>query len=161
MRHPLVEKLKVQLKAFMHELHVDIPKQLQYARSLGDLSENAEYKMTKERQLYVESRIKHLEDLVQNLQGLNLDNLPEDRIAYGTRVTIEDLETGEEKTYLLAFDGEDPLFKKDGDIVVTMGSPIARALAGKREGDEVKVRLPKGVFDWEIIEIETFKQLVD
>jgi len=160
MKHPLIEKLSVQLKEFMRELHVEIPELLKHARSLGDLSENAEYEMTKERQLFVESRIKQLEDLIQKLQGINLDNLPQDRAAYGSRVKVEDLDSGEEKSYLLVFPGEDPAYKNPGDILVTMGSPVSQALCGKQEGDDVSVRLPKGNFEWEIIELKTFDELV-
>ncbi len=157
----MIEKLSVQLKTFMHELHVDIPAQLRFARSLGDLSENAEYKMTKERQLFVESRIKQLEDLMKQLQGMNLSKLPADRVAYGSRVTVEDINSGEEKIYLLVFPGEDPAHKRESDILVTMGSPVAQSLFGKREGDEVNVKLPKGNFEWEILELKTFGELAN
>lgn len=155
MKHPLLDKITVQLKELMRELTVDIPKQLEFARSLGDLSENAEYKMTKERQLFVESRIKHLEELLKRIQNLNLDSLPHDRVAYGSRVTVCDVNTDEEKTYLLVFPGEDPPYKKPDDILVTMGSPIALALVGKEEGDSVKAKLPKGVYEWEIVGLQT------
>jgi transcription elongation factor GreA len=156
MKHPLVDKLKAQIKAYMYELTVDLPKQLEYALSLGDLSENAEFEMAKERQLFVESRILQLEKLLNRLQSINLDGLPEDRIAYGSRVTIEDLDSGEHKTYLIVFDGEDPVHKKENDILVTVESPIARALFGKKIGAEIQVHLPKGSFDWEVIDLVTF-----
>lgn len=159
MKHPLAEKLKKQLKQYMYELTVDIPKQLEYAISLGDLSENAEYEMTKERQLFVESRVAQLEKLLNQIQSMNIDNLPTDRIAYGSRVTIEDMDTEEQKTYIIVLDGEEPVYKREQDVLVTVGSPIARALFGKKEGDDVQVRLPKGVFDWEIIDVVTFSEL--
>lgn len=159
MRHPLIDKLRTQIKEYMYELTVEIPKQLEYALSLGDLSENAEYEMTKERQLFVESRIMQLEKLLNRLKSINLDGLPEDRVAYGSRVTIEDLDSGEQKTYLIVFDGEEPAHKQNGDILVTVESPIARALFGKIKGSEIQVALPKGHFDWEIIDLVTFPQL--
>ena len=68
MKHPLIDKLKGEMKKYMYELTVEIPKQLEYAISLGDLSENAEYEMTKERQLFVESRLAQLEKLMNRLQ---------------------------------------------------------------------------------------------
>lgn len=160
MKHPLIEKLTIQLKELMRELTVDIPKQLEFARSLGDLSENAEYKMTKERQLFVESRIKNVEDLLQKIQGLNLDGLPRDKAAYGSRVRICDVNTDEEKSYLLVFPGEEPSYKKSNDTLVTMGSPIALSICGKESGETVRVRLPKGTFEWEILEIETLYDLI-
>lgn len=158
MKHPLIDKLKGEMKKYMYELTVEIPKQLEYAISLGDLSENAEYEMTKERQLFVESRLAQLEKLMNRLQSVNLDSLPEDKIAYGSRVTIEDLDTEEERTYIIVFDGEEPDFKEEGDILVTVGSPIARAMFGKKAGAEIQVHLPKGVFDWEILKVTTFPQ---
>lgn len=157
----MMEKLKKQLKALMYELTVEIPKQLEFARSLGDLSDNAEYKMTKERQLYVESRIKQVEELVTMMRGINLENLPADRIAYGSRVTVEDIDSGELRTFVLVFDGETPDYQQPGDVLVTVGSPIAQSLFGKREGNDVRVRLPKGSFEWEIIEIQTFPELIE
>lgn len=159
MIHPLVDKLKSQIKKYMYELTVEIPEQLEHALSLGDLSENAEYDMAKERQLFVESRIYQLEKLLNRLKTINLDGLPEDRVAYGSRVTIEDLESGEEKTYLIVFDGEEPPHKTDKDILVTVESPVARALFGKKIGAEVQVHLPKGSFDWEITDLVTFSEL--
>jgi transcription elongation factor GreA len=160
MRHPLADKLAVQLKELMYELTVTIPKALEFARSLGDLSENSEYKMAKERQLLVESRIKITEELIQKIQGLNIDKLPKNRIAYGSRVMIEDINSGEEKSFLLVFPGEDPPFKKSKDILVTLGSPIAQALFGKQEGETIKVKLPKGTFEWEITDKETLHDIL-
>ncbi len=159
MKHPLVDRLSAQLKELMYELTVDIPEQLKYARGLGDLSENAEYEMTKERQLFVESRIKQLEELLLKIQSINLDNLPENRVAYGSRVKVEDVATGEARSFLVVFPGEEPEHKKENDILVTVGSPVAQALFGKSLGDEVRVRLPKGNYEWEIIELQTFNEL--
>ncbi|MBN1297129.1 transcription elongation factor GreA [bacterium] len=159
MKHPLIDQVKTQMKKYMFELTVEIPKQLEYAISLGDLSENAEYEMTKERQLFVESRIAQLEKLLNQIQTINLDDLPTDRIAYGSRVTIADLDLEETRTYIIVLDGEDPPYKQPGDILVTVGSPIARSLFGRHEGDEVQVRLPKGVYEWEIVEVIPFSEL--
>ncbi|MBN1552215.1 GreA/GreB family elongation factor [bacterium] len=161
MKHPLLDKLSKQLKSFMHELHFDIPRQLEHARSLGDLSENAEYEMTKDRQLFVESRIKQLEDLIKRLQSMDISNLPKNKAGYGSRVVVEDLETGDRKQYLIVFPGEEPPFKQQNDILVTLASPVAMALAGKSEGDVVTVRLPKGTFEWEITELITFHDIVN
>jgi transcription elongation factor GreA len=160
MRHPLFDKISGDLKEFMRELTVDIPKQLAFALSLGDLSENAEYEMTKQRQLFVESRIKQLEELLNSLQGLNIDKLPDDRVAYGSRVVVEDLDTEEQKQYLVIFPGEDPPHKTEKDILVTLASPIAQAMLGKSVGAEITVRLPRGTFEWEIIEMTPFHDLV-
>ncbi len=159
MIHPLTKKLKQQIKAYIYELTVDIPRQLEYAMSLGDLSENAEYEMAKERQLFVESRITQLEKLLNRLKSVNLDDLPDNRVAYGSRVTVEDLDSEQERTYLIVFYGEEPSHKASDDILVTVESPIARALFGKQVGDEIQVNLPKGSFDWEITGLVTFPEL--
>jgi transcription elongation factor GreA len=159
MIHPLTKKLKQQIKDYIFELTVELPKQLEYALSLGDLSENAEYEMAKERQLFVESRIVQLEKLLNRLKAINLDELPNDRVAYGSRVTVEDLDSEQEKTFLIVFDGEDPPHKTNDDILVTIESPIARALFGKKAGDDIQVNLPKGSFDWEITKLVTFPEL--
>ncbi|MBN1355171.1 GreA/GreB family elongation factor [bacterium] len=160
MKHPMFDKVNAQLKEFMRELTVDIPRQLHHALSMGDLSENAEYEMTKQRQLFVESRIKQLEELMGSLKNLNLEALPRDRIAYGSRIVAEDLNSGERKQYLIVFPGENPAHKTDQDILVTLASPIAQALLGKAQGDEVVVRLPKGTFEWCILEFTPFQELM-
>ncbi len=161
MKHPMIPKVTEQLKSFMYELTVEIPKALEFALSLGDLSENAEYEMTKDRQLFVESRVKQLEELLRRLQNTNLDHLPKDRIAYGSRVKVEDLDTEEQKQFLIVFPGEDPDYRTDADTLVTLASPVGQALYGKKVGDEVTVRIPKGTYDWEIIEMQTFYELMN
>lgn len=161
MKHPMIPQVAAQLKALMYELTVDIPKQLEFARSLGDLSENAEFKMTKERQLFVESRIKNFEELMLKLQSVNLENIPTDRIAYGSRVVVEDLNSGETKSFILAFPGEEPPYKTEQDTLVTIGSPVAMALFGKRPGDMTTVRLPKGILEWEIVELKTLSEFLE
>src|SRR5450631_1665069 len=84
-------KLQHELDAFEHELNVDLPKEIAVARAHGDLSENAEYKYAKERQRFVEARLSQLHKRMGDLSMLNLQNLPKDRAAYGSRLTVLDV----------------------------------------------------------------------
>ena len=120
------------------------------ARAQGDLSENAEYEAAKERQSFIEGRINELEAKLSNLQIIDPSRLnAEGRIVFGATVRFEDLDTSEVKTYQIV--GEDEADIKGGKI--SIGSPIARGLIGKSEGDVAEVSAPGGVKEYEIIEV--------
>jgi transcription elongation factor GreA len=120
------------------------------ARAQGDLSENAEYEAAKERQSFIEGRINELEAKLSNLQVIDPSRLnAEGRIVFGATVRFEDLDTSEVKTYQIV--GEDEANIKGGKI--SIGSPIARGLIGKSEGDVAEVSAPGGVKEYEIIEV--------
>ena len=120
------------------------------ARAQGDLSENAEYEAAKERQSFIEGRINELEAKLSNLQVIDPSRLnAEGRIVFGATVRFEDLDTSEVKTYQIV--GEDEADIKGGKI--SIGSPIARGLIGKSEGDVAEVSAPGGVKEYEIIEV--------
>lgn len=120
------------------------------ARAQGDLSENAEYEAAKERQSFIEGRINELEAKLSNLQVIDPSLLnAEGRIVFGATVRFEDLDTSEVKTYQIV--GEDEADIKGGKI--SIGSPIARGLIGKSEGDVAEVSAPGGVKEYEIIEV--------
>ena len=120
------------------------------ARSHGDLSENAEYDAAKERQGFVEGRIKELESKLANAQIIDPATLDVDgRCVFGATVDLEDLETGDEVTYQIV--GDDEADVKGGKISVS--SPIARALIGKYAGDVADVQAPGGVRSYEIIDV--------
>lgn len=120
------------------------------ARSHGDLSENAEYDAAKERQGFVEGRIKELESKLANAQIIDPATLDADgRCVFGATVDLEDLETGDEVTYQIV--GDDEADVKGGKISVS--SPIARALIGKYAGDVADVQAPGGVRSYEIIDV--------
>lgn len=121
------------------------------ARSHGDLSENAEYDAAKERQGFLEGRIKELESKLANAQIIDPTLLDADgRCVFGATVELEDLDSGDLVTYQIV--GEDEADVKAGKISVS--SPIARALIGKYAGDIAEVRAPGGVREYEILDVQ-------
>ncbi|MBX3680590.1 transcription elongation factor GreA [Cognatazoarcus halotolerans] len=120
------------------------------ARSHGDLSENAEYDAAKERQGFVEGRIKELEGKLSTAQVIDPKLLDADgRCVFGATVDLEDLETGDNVTYQIVGDDEADL--KAGKISIS--SPIARALIGKYSGDVAEVQAPGGIREYEVIDV--------
>ncbi len=120
------------------------------ARTHGDLSENAEYDAAKERQSFIEGRIKEIEAKLANAQVIDPKVVDADgRCVFGATVELEESKGGESVTYQIV--GEDEADIKKGKVSV--GSPIARALIGKYAGDEVEVQTPGGVRKYEILEV--------
>jgi len=126
-----------------------IVKEIEEARSHGDISENAEYHAAKERQGLVEGRIRLLEDKLARAQIIDGTGQSTDRVSFGATVVLENTDSGEQATYTIV--GEDEADLKSGMISVT--SPVARALMGKEEGTEVQVQAPKGIREFEILQI--------
>jgi len=120
------------------------------ARAHGDLSENAEYAAARERQGFIEGRIKELEDKISRAEVIDVKNLGGDSIKFGATVRLVDEESEEEVTYQIVSEYEADI--KAGLISVT--APIARALIGKKKGDSVEVVTPKGGRSYEVLEIE-------
>lgn len=141
----LMEKLKY-LK------QVERPKAvaaIEEARGHGDLSENAEYDIAKERQLQLSQQIKDIEHKLSLAHVIDPKTVASDKIVFGARVTVTDLDSGDEATYWIV--GADEADVAKGKISIE--SPIARALIGKEEGDEVKVNTPRGQRLLEVVEI--------
>ena len=114
-----------------------------------DITENAEYDAAKERQAFVEGRIRDIENRLANAQVIDTKNLPSDRVVFGATVRLSDTETGQELSYRLV--GEDEADVKSGKISVT--SPVGQALIGRELNDTVQVRAPGGVREYEILDI--------
>lgn len=151
------KKLQDELAVLEHELHFKLPKDIQHAREFGDLKENAEYKAAKERQTMVQARISQLQQRLIEVDSIDLSKIPTDRIAYGSRVVLYDLEKEEKITYKLVTSEEsDP----DNGLISTV-SPIGQALMGKEEGDEVKVKTPNGWRNFEISRLTTIHESGD
>jgi transcription elongation factor GreA len=151
---PLTVKGAEALKAELHRLKTverpNVIAAIAEARSHGDLSENAEYDAAKERQGFLEGRIKELEAKLSNAQIIDPSLLDADgRCVFGATIDLEDLESGDNVTYQIV--GEDEADVKAGKISVS--SPIARGLIGKYAGDIAEVRAPGGVREYEIIDV--------
>ncbi|HXX20056.1 MAG TPA: transcription elongation factor GreA [Candidatus Acidoferrum sp.] len=145
------KKLQAEIAALEHELHTELPKEIKVARAHGDLSENAEYKYAKERQGYVAARLGQLHKRMADLSLLNLNNLPKDRAAYGSRLVVLDIVKETKIEYKLVTVEEADAAKG----LISTTSPIGRALLGKKKGDEVRVHTPGGVKEYEVVELIT------
>ena len=154
MSSPIVQKLQQEIQALEYELHNELPKELKKARAHGDLSENAEYIMAKQRQDYVGARLAQLKKRMADLSLVNVNNIPKDRIAFGSQVVLFDLDQETEIKYRLVTSEESDVSK--GWISTT--SPIGKSLMGKKVGDEVTVRTPKGVREFEIRSVLTIHE---
>ena len=151
---PLTVKGAEQLKAELHNLKtVQRPAVIQAiaeARAHGDLSENAEYDAAKERQGFVEARIKNIEGKLSHAQVIDPAELDADgRIVFGATVELEDVDSGDAVTYQIV--GDDEADIKQGKVSVS--SPIARALIGKHAGDTAHVQAPAGVRQYEVLDV--------
>jgi transcription elongation factor GreA len=127
-----------------------ISREIGVARDHGDLSENAEYHAAKDRQGWIEARIKDLEDKLARAEIIDPTKLSGSKVAFGATVKLSNIETEEETVYRLV--GVDEANLDQGSISIT--SPLARALIGREVGDEVKVRMPAGERLFEILEVE-------
>jgi transcription elongation factor GreA len=143
-------KLDEELK---HLKTVERPKvieEIATARAHGDLSENAEYDAAKEKQAFIEGRIKEIEDKLARAQVVNPREIRTDRIVFGATVQLKDLDSDEIKNYSIV--GTDEADIKAG--MISIESPVARQLLNKKEGDSVTVRVPKGEIDYEILSVK-------
>ena len=140
--------------ACKRELDIDIPKALKEAVAMGDLSENAEYKSAKERQMFLESRISQLQKRVGDITAININQIPKDRSGLGSTLHLKNIETGEPKTYKLVFPEEvDP---EQGRI--SLASPLGKALFGKRVGDEVVFPMQGEKKEFEVVRMTTIHE---
>ena len=122
---------------------------IEEARAHGDLSENAEYAAAKDRQSFIEMRINELEFKLANIDIIETDKLPKDRAVFGSKVVLENIETGEDVSYQLV--GPDESDIENGRISVS--SPLGRAIIGRKPGDELTLEVPGGKRSYELIDI--------
>jgi transcription elongation factor GreA len=149
MKARLIKRFEDEIAQLERELTQELPKEIQRARELGDLRENAEYAAAKERQRFVEARVSMLRQRVSQIQLMNLEKIPHDRAGFGSKLTLE--ENGRSFTYEL-------VMPEDADPdrgLVSIASPIGRALVGKEEGDEVAAPTPGGTRRFRIIKLVT------
>ncbi|HSC05741.1 MAG TPA: transcription elongation factor GreA [Steroidobacteraceae bacterium] len=144
------ERLRTELKRLKSEDRPSIIKAIAEARSHGDLSENAEYHAAREQQSFIEGRISEIEKRLANAEVIDVARLqPSNRVVFGATVDLEDQDDGSHITYQIV--GEDEADIRRG--LLSVGSPIARALVGKSQGDLIEVDVPAGRRNYEVIAI--------
>lgn len=143
-------KLREELERLQTVDRKEVVLAIQEARGHGDLSENAEYDAAKERQGMIEARINELESKMSLFDVIDVSKLSGDKVVFGSTVTLENLNTDETKTYDIV--GSDEANIAEGSISIM--SPIARAILGKQEGDDVTVQTPRGEVEYSIIKVD-------
>ena len=137
---PVIKRLKKELETLKRELTVDLPRELERARAHGDLSENAEWAMAKQRQEFLRARVSNMEARIAELTTINLESIPRDTVGLGSRVQLEDLDEGAVVEYEIVVPEE-----VDGaQNRISLSSPLGHALIGKAEEDDIEVVTPKG-----------------
>jgi transcription elongation factor GreA len=153
----LKKKLEEEIAALDNELRIQLPREISKARAHGDLSENAEYHAAKERQGMVNARLGQLRARLRELSMVDMSRIPRDRVGLGSSVTVLDLQKEAEITYQL-------VTSEDADVAqgrISTTSPIGRGLLGKRVGETVKVQIPDGIREMEIIQLVTIHDSTD
>ncbi len=144
------QRMKDELQRLKNVERPTVIKAIEVARGHGDLSENADYDAAKEKQGFVEGRIKELESKLALANVIDPARLSGTKVVFGATVTVVDIETDEKQTYTIV--GEDEADIKSGLISIT--APVARSLIGREVGDAVKVRTPKGQRELEVVEVK-------
>jgi transcription elongation factor GreA len=150
----VLAKLEIELKELKKTLLVDIPKEIAAAASQGDLSENAEYEQALAKRDMFQNKVVVLEKRIQEIASLDVGRLPKDKVAYGSKVTLLDLDSDKEVTYKLVLPEE----LGDGPDQLSISSPIGTALVGLEEGAEVKIKIPAGMRRFEVLSLVTIHQ---
>ena len=150
MKARIIKKFQDEINELERELKMELPKEIQRARELGDLRENAEYQAAKERQTLVQVRISMLRKRMGEISLMNLDKLPQGRVAFGSTVHVKE-DDGDTRVFQL-------VMPEDADAakgLISTSSPIGKALMNKEEGDEVVVPTPQGTRRFEIMKLLT------
>jgi transcription elongation factor GreA len=145
------KKLEEEIRTLEYELNYELPKELKRAVAMGDLSENAEYHMAKQRQEFVRARLGQLKRRMADLSLVNVNNIPRDRAALGSIVRVYDSTKNEEIEYKLVTSEESDV----GKGLISTTSPIGRALMGKKVGDSAVVVTPGGSRELEVLQLTT------
>jgi transcription elongation factor GreA len=148
------EKVEKEVAQLEHELAIELPAELKRAVALGDLSENAEYHMAKQRQEFVNARLGQLKKRMAELSLVNLANIPKDRAAFGSTVMVYDASKDEEIEYKLVTSEESDVNKG----LISTTSPIGRSLIGKQVGDMAVVVTPNGKRELEVLKLTTIHE---
>ncbi len=151
------KQLLEEIQKMEHELAHELPAEIKKAVALGDLSENAEYHMAKQRQEFVNARLGQLKKRMAEFSLVNLANIPKDRAAFGSTVTVFDASKDDELVYKLVTSEESDVAKG----LISTTSPIGRALIGKQVGDTATVVTPNGKRDLEVLKLVTIHDEVE
>ncbi len=147
----VLAKLESELKELKNALLNEIPQEIARAAGQGDLSENAEYEQALAKRDMYQSKVVAMEKRISEVATLDITRLPKDRVAYGSHVTLLDLDKDEEVTYHLVLPEE----LGDHPTQLSISSPIGMALVGQEEGSEVRVVIPAGIRRYEIVKLQT------
>jgi transcription elongation factor GreA len=147
----LKKKLETEIAALETELRIELPKEIHKARLHGDLSENAEYHAAKERQGMVNARLGQLRARLRELSMIDVSRIPRDRAGLGSTVVVLDVNKDEEITYKLVTSEEADVAKG----LISTSSPIGKGLIGKKAGDTVKIQIPGGARELEVLRLTT------
>jgi len=151
MTEHIKKKLQDEINALERELVHELPKEIKKAAALGDLSENAEYHMAKQRQEFVKAKLRQLGKRMGDLALINMDNIPRDKVGLGSTVRVLDNDKNEEVEYKL-------VTTEEADFAsgkISTSSPIGRALLNKKVGDTATVVTPNGKREMEILSLST------
>lgn len=151
MKARILKRFEDELGELDRELRLELPKEIQRARELGDLSENAEYQAAKERQSYVQARMGMLRKRMAEISLMNFDRLPHDKAGFGSTVYLREDGAAEPITYQLVMPEEADAAKG----LISTASPIGRAIVGREVGDEINVPTPTGVRRFELLKLLT------
>ena len=151
MTDAIKKKLRDEIEALEHELIHELPKEIKKAAALGDLSENAEYHMAKQRQEFVKARVRQLGRRLADLSMVNMNNIPKDKVGLGSTVKIFDSTKNEEMEYNIVTSEESDVAKGK----ISTNSPIGRSLLNKKVGDTATVVTPNGSRELEILTLST------
>jgi transcription elongation factor GreA len=150
----LIKKLKDEIAVLENEFRVELPREILKAREHGDLSENAEYHAAKERQAMVNARLGQLNARLRDISMIDITKIPRDRVGLGSTVVVLDVDKDERITYKL-------VTSEDVDVakgLISTSSPIGKGLLGKKVGDEVRITIPGGFREMEVVELTTIHQ---
>jgi transcription elongation factor GreA len=153
----LIKKLQDEIAVLENEFRIELPREILKARAHGDLSENAEYHAAKERQGFVNARLGQLHARLRDISMIDMSKIPHDRIGLGSVVVVLDIDKDEKVRYKL-------VTSEDVDVangLISTVSPIGRGLLGKQVGDSVRITIPGGVREMEVIELTTIHQLAE
>ena len=153
---PVIKRLRKEAENIKRELTIDLPKELERARAHGDLSENAEWAMAKQRQEFLRARLGNMEARIAELAMINLESIPRDTVGLGSRVELEDLNEGGKIEYEIVVPEE-----VDGSQNrISLSSPLGRALIGKAQDDDIEAQTPKGKRAYVIVRLVTIHALI-